>query len=103
MNLLRLQTVSSDNWDRFGLNWEEAPPGELPDQARRLAYLDEVEAKLAAALLRLAETGLPAKDYAGFFPTALDHLLYTLRHIQHHTGQINEELKVRGLKPAKWR
>ncbi len=90
-------------WDRFGFAWEDAPATALPDQTQLLAYLTEVEAKLAALLPRLAETGLLAPDYAGSFPTALDHLLYTLRHIQHHTGQINAELKIRGLKPAAWR
>lgn len=91
------------NWNRGGINWEDSPPADLPDQPTLLAYLTAVEAKIHACLDRLADAGLWQADYAGFFPTAIDHLLYTLRHIQHHTGQINAELKQRGLKPARWR
>lgn len=91
------------DWDRFGINWEETPAAVLLDQPQLLAYMDEVEAKLDATLQQLAVSGLSASDYAGRFPTALDHLLYTLRHVQHHTGQINAELKRRGLNPSKWR
>ncbi len=91
------------DWNRFGFDWEEAPPQILPDAAQLTAYLDEVEAKVNARLASLGPEGLLGPDYAGFFPTALDHVLYTLRHAQHHTGQINAELKRRGLKVAGWR
>lgn len=91
------------NWSRFGFDWEEAAPDALPDLPAVLAYLEETEAKTNRRLLELSDAGLLGPDYSPYFPTALDHVLYTLRHTQHHTGQINAELKRRGHKPASWR
>jgi len=90
-------------WDRFGFDWEQAGASALPGQQEVLAYLDEVEAKVNRRLDELGDAGLVASDYAGFFPTGLDHVVYTIRHVQHHTGQINAELKRRGLSSARWR
>lgn len=67
------------------------------------AFLEEVEAKVSRRPEQLGSAGLLEKDYGGFFPMALDHVIHTLRHVQHHTAQINAELKTRGHKPARWR
>lgn len=90
-------------WNRFGIDWEECPAEALLSQPALLDYLDEVQAKAEGRVEVMGVEGLLGPDYAGFFPTALEHVLYTLRHVQHHLGQINAELKTRGLSPAKWR
>ena len=91
------------NWNRFELDWEEAPPEKLLGREALLTYFEEVAAMVNRRLEELGDSGLLGPDYQGFFPTALDHVLYTIRHAQHHTGQINAELKLKELKVARWR
>jgi hypothetical protein len=90
------------DWDRFGVNSEYAAASDLPDQERLLGYIDEVEEKLVRRLEGLSDATMVGADYAGMFQTSLDHLIYTVRHMQHHIGQLNAELKVRGLKAGEW-
>jgi hypothetical protein len=92
------------NWHRFGLDWEEAQGQEFPGKAETLAYLEETKAKVEAWLRRLGDAGLVGPDASHkYFPTALEHALYTLRHLQYHLGQVDAVFNRRGIKSPEWK
>jgi len=77
---------------------------EVPTKAQVLEYLNLVEQQVQKWLGGLTDSQLLASD-SGFKWTGENRLaraLYTLRHIHHHLGQINAELRVAGYKPAAW-
>lgn len=87
---------------RFGVDWESEDPALLPSQAQIQAYLKEVEGKLSAWLL---STDLLATEksfkWTGYL--VLDRAVYTLRHTQHHVGELSRELDSRGFSGPEWR
>lgn len=89
---------------RFGVDWEAALPKDLPLQPDVLAYLDEVQRRMNAWLPKAADDELLAENRA--FPwtggTVLGRMLYLLRHNQHHIGQLNEMLRMCGIRGAQW-
>ncbi len=90
------------DWHRYVDSWETAPPEKLPDRAALMAYLDQVERRVCNRLESLGDEGLVEPDSSPFFANALEHAVYTLRHSQHHLGQLNAELKKRNLPVAAW-
>lgn len=95
---------SPEAFDRHtGANWETSPVGDLSTRSQLVDDLDKTRAETESRLRKLGDDGLTGPDAShGYFPSALDHALYTMRHLQHHIGELNAELKRRGLPPGKW-
>jgi uncharacterized damage-inducible protein DinB len=88
-------------WGKYGLDWEGSDADALWDQARTLAYLDEMLAK-ALAFVEYPD-GLLAEDTTPrWFLSRLDHLCYALRHLVQHTGEINALLRQAGAAVGGW-
>jgi len=88
---------------RFGVDWETKEAEKLPDREPMLDYLEEIKSSLERKLHSMSDEALLA-DHA--FPwtgaTVLDRMVYTLRHSMFHVGQIQAELRRRGMKGAEW-
>jgi len=88
---------------RFGVDWETREAEKLPGREPMLDYLEEIRASLGGKLRSMSDEALLA-DQA--FPwtgaTVLERMIYTLRHSMFHLGQIQAELRRRGLKGADW-
>lgn len=90
----------------FGLE-EMDPAGVLPprvySKAELLAYLEALREKsrLHVASLDDARAMEPGTFYAMKGPR-LERLLYNLRHVQHHTGQLQLLLRQHGVEPPRW-
>jgi len=90
----------------FGLE-ELDPAGVLPPrvyaQAELLAYLAHGRARLRTGLAALTGEAANARIRIGSFDgRAAELMLYNLRHVQHHTGQLNLLLRQAGLAPPRW-
>jgi uncharacterized damage-inducible protein DinB len=89
------------DWNAYGIDWEGSAPDALWDQARTLAYLEEIQAKAHAYVDD--EAGLLSADVnPRFFASRLDHLCYALRHTAQHTGEINALLRQAGAPVGSW-
>ena len=90
---------------RFGIDWDKAPLDDFPDKEAMREYLEEVVEKVEGWLKGHGEKGLLTAENK--FPwtggTILSRVLYTLSHCRQHLGQINAELRHRGLPRVKWR
>ena len=77
----------------FGLE-EMDPAGVLApnpfDRADVLAYLRDLRERCRTLILGLtAETAMQPRKFGGVQGSTVESLLYSLRHLQHHTGQLN--------------
>jgi uncharacterized damage-inducible protein DinB len=99
----RQSPVEMDWAGRFGADWETRQTDQLPDREPMLDYLEHIRANLGGKLRSMSDQALLA-DHA--FPwtgaTVLERMIYTLRHSMFHLGQIQAELRRRGLKGAEW-
>jgi hypothetical protein len=90
---------------RYGDGWLTMPPEQLPDTDAAATAIDQMAASVAAWLEGLSDETLLAFDDA--FPwtgaTRLARAMYLLRHSQNHIGELNAELRRRGLPRATWR
>jgi len=73
---------------------EMDPAGVLPDRvytkAEMQAYLDHGRAKLQDVLTRYDDVALAApRRFGSVDGTGLESLLYNMRHVQHHSAQLN--------------
>jgi|WetSurMetagenome_2_1015567.scaffolds.fasta_scaffold273384_1 hypothetical protein len=86
-----------------GGNWEAAPE-DLPSRQDILKYLGQVEAKMRARISSLSEeqllgpTGFP---WTG--ESILEQMIYILRHIQYHLGELAAALRSHGANQAEWK
>lgn len=87
---------------RFGVDWECEDPDMLPSQVQVKAYLDEVEGKLADWFEK-ADLFAPESLFQWTGQNRLERSLYSLRHAQHHVGELSRELEIRGLSGPRWR
>jgi hypothetical protein len=95
--LFFLDYYLSDTYDGFappepfGMT-EMDPAGILPERVytkdEMLAYLEHGRAKLAGVLAR-PEIFDTSRRFGSVDGTVLEGLLYTMRHVQHHTDQLN--------------
>jgi uncharacterized damage-inducible protein DinB len=89
----------------------DGPPDAFPwgyfkaeSKAEMLRYADEVQSKVRRwCTAQDDEQWLKEQSqWKWTGRTMLDRALYTLRHTQHHTAQINAELRRRGLPRGEW-
>lgn len=90
----------------FGLD-ELDPSGLLPGrvytQAELVTFLEHARAHLHAVLDGLTEERACARGtFRWGEPTFLELLVYNLRHVQHHTGQLNLILRQRTNSAPRW-
>ena len=90
--------------NKLGGHWEKSPVAELPSKERLVEYAVALRGKIAAYLATVPDAVMLAPgtgfDWTG--ETVLERLVYALRHAQHHVGQINAELRRRGLPRGAW-
>jgi len=78
-------------------------PAESASRELVLKYLDKVSRKCAKRLKELADADLGGSNpFPWTGPTPAHHLVYNLRHAQHHVGWMNSILRRKGAKPAQW-
>jgi uncharacterized damage-inducible protein DinB len=76
---------------------------EVPSQEAMSRYLAEARAKTLAWIRSLGEPGLAGPWHNKDASCGLERLLYALRHLQHHTGEVCAYQKQAGLPPADWK
>jgi len=90
---------------RFGIDWKEAALDDFPDKEATREYLEEGVAKVEGWLKGQGEEGLLTAE--NNFPwtggAVLGRALYLLAHCRQHMGELNAELRHRGLPRVKWR
>lgn len=91
---------------RFDIDrWDAAPAEQLPSKDQARTYLREVMEKADSWLRGLDDSDLlsPETDYPWTGSTLLGRALYALAHSRQHLGEVNAELRRRGLPRIKWR
>lgn len=90
---------------RFSLNWETTPLAQLPTKAEFLQHFRTMAEEILNWLRSHGDTGLasskPTFPWTG--SCMLGQALYLLRHLQHHLGELNTELRRKGLPAGDWR
>ncbi len=96
-------------WDRrfgrpVGDFSSDLPAADLPGKDETLEYLDEMRAHTQTWLGKMSDEKLlsPQRSNRHTGDTYLERVVYMLRHSQHHRGEMNAELRRRGLAPANW-
>lgn len=68
-----------------------------------MGYLKVVRAKFRARIRQLGSGGLDSENpFPWTGPTVAHHLVYNLRHAQHHCGWMASILRRNGAKPPRW-
>jgi len=97
-----------DQYDSLGLFGVEdwwSSPDELPSKDAALERLAEIRSTVEERLARLDDAALlePETVHPWTGPTRLGKLIFNLRHIQHHLGELNAELIRRGMDGVGWK
>lgn len=90
---------------RFHIDRKTASPNQLPDKIQLKKYLDEVKKKTESWLGRLEDKNFlsPESEFPWTGSTVLSRVLYLLEHCRQHFGELNAELRRRGLPRIKWK
>jgi len=96
-----LKAGESGKGRRFSARWEEKDSARFPSQDDLLAYLGDVEQRLAH-FLASADLAAPEQLFRGAGSTLLSRGAYLLRHTQHHLAEMCLELHRRGYKAPQW-
>jgi uncharacterized damage-inducible protein DinB len=96
-----LKPGESGQGRRFNMDWEEKDPTKLPAQDDLLAYLDEVDQRLAH-FLATADLTAAEELFRWTGSTVLSRMAYALRHTQHHLAEMCLELHRRGHRAPQW-
>jgi hypothetical protein len=89
---------------KYTLDWQTAPAGELPDRRTTLRNIEAAEKAIGIWLADLDDDGLLTTD-EGFPWTGsrkVGRAMYLIRHTQNHIGEANAELRRRGLARGRW-
>ncbi|MFP4356294.1 MAG: hypothetical protein ACLFUJ_14345 [Phycisphaerae bacterium] len=87
-------------FDRFGLPVWKMTDDDVPDQAAQNKYLRRVRKMTQAWVDVLAGEGLDSVDEQK--TTNLERIIYALRHLQHHTGEMFCWQKQMGIEVTGW-
>ena len=89
---------------QFKLDDQKIPPEQLPTQEQMGEYLVNVKKKLESWIKDLDDEAFrcPETRFPWTGSTLLGRLLYSLEHSRHHLGELNAELRMRGLPRIKW-
>jgi hypothetical protein len=100
-------TTASDKFTlgyRFNLNWKTASAEQLPNKSQLNICLSEVKKKTERWINGLKDADFHSPEF--MFPwtgtTTLGRILYSLEHCRQHLGELNGELRRRGLPRIKW-
>jgi hypothetical protein len=86
--------------DHFGQPVWQMADEDVPDQDAQAAYLEECRAQTMGWIDGFAAEGLAATDEDG--ATGLERIVYALRHLQHHTGEVFAWQKSMGIPVRGW-
>ena len=90
---------------RFNIDWEKMSPEQMPTKAQTKKYLREMIEKTNSWFKELSDSDLlseeKAFDWTG--KAKLGRAIYLLVHSRQHIGEINAELRRRGLPRIEWR
>jgi uncharacterized damage-inducible protein DinB len=89
-------------WCRFGKRVWDMTDEELPTQHEMVTYLAEARGKTAAWISMIGDAGLPEPLPNQASITKLERIVYAIRHLQHHTGEVCAYQKRCGIEPAPW-
>jgi hypothetical protein len=93
-------------WGKYiGVRWKEAAPEQLPTKDQIITYLKEIKDKLTRWLCEMSDSDFLSeqKEFLWTGKTKLGRVIYLLVHCRQHIGEINAELRRRGLARVKWR
>ncbi len=90
-------------WNNLGKPVWEMSDQELPSQQETVGYLEEVREEIHHWLDRLEDEELDASVDFEHARTRFELLLYAMRHLQHHIGELCAYQKKCGLAPAIWK
>jgi hypothetical protein len=94
----------SDEAKWFGVTAWETAASNLPDKEVALGKLAVFRSTVEARLSQLTDEALlePEQAHPWTGQTRMSKLLFSLRHTQHHLGEVNAELIRRGIKGIRW-
>ena len=86
------------------LDWEGTKADQLPDQEGIMGYLEAVRTRTRRWLTSMSNEQLlaPQRAFVWTGPNVLSRMIYVIRNSQDHTGQVNAELRRRGLPRSTW-
>ena len=89
----------------LGADWEAATPEQLPTKKQTREYLKQTMEKVDGWLRGMDDSDflVPEEAFHWTGKTVLGRAIYLLVHCRQHVGEINAELRRRGLPRAKWR
>ena len=89
-------TPKQFNWHRFG-DWENASAEELPGKESLRSYLQKIRKKANSWLDAARGEGLDISDdvFRTDFEAPVERLIYAIRHLHHHLGQLSFDLQLR--------
>jgi hypothetical protein len=101
-------STSPDNYargHRFKIDRKKVSSRQLPSKAQLQTYLNEVEKKTVSWLKGLEDKAFlsPELEFPWTGSTVMGRVLYSLEHCRQHFGELNAELRRRGLPRIKWK
>ncbi len=87
--------------EHFGKAVWQMTDEDVPDQDTQKAYLAECRGKALSWIDRLAAGGFATAD-AEEGTTELEQVVYAVRHLQHHTGEVSAYQKQSGIPVRGW-
>ncbi len=89
--------------EHFGTGWGKATPDQLPTKKQLATYISETKQAVIDYLKpKTDEQMMTPEPTCKWFSSILHKTTYILRHTHQHIGEINAELRRRGLERTKW-
>ena len=90
-------------WGNLGKSIQDMSDHEVPSQQQMLQYLGDVRAKTLTWIDTMGEQDPTASCGSDGAATGVELVVYALRHLQYHTGEVCAYQKQHGLEPAPWK
>ena len=89
---------------RFGIDWQNSTPEQLPGKDEMLDYLTEVKKKATDWLNSLSDQEMSSSQvqFNGIAANPISRMLHMMRHCHHHLGEYISELRSRGVPLDLW-